>query len=223
MRKQDYKQFIGIFYTKRIINQSFGSEMGRSVLIEDFQEISEIESQLDVTEDVKNEIYSLFQKAEELNLLRGRSAKNILGGAVYAACRRKNCPRTFSEIARVLDVEKKRVYRGYKHLVRNLKINVPPAEPEDCLSYLTRKLELNEKTDCEACRIIEKAEECGISSGRCPFGLAAAAIYIAGHLVNKKKSQKEIKEAATVSEVTLRNRIKEIVRELDMDIDVIKN
>ena len=49
------------------------------------------------------------------------------------------------------------------------------------------------------------------------MGLAAAALYIACLLNNEKKTQKDIAEAATVTEVTVRNRYKALKHQLGLE------
>lgn len=182
-----------------------------------------ISKELSVPDDVKGEVSDLFRQATEENLLRGRSAENILSGALYAACRRNGCPRTFSEIAEKFGTDEKRVYSGYKHIVRNLDINVPPIDSSDCIPHLIEKLGLDETVKERALDILEETSNGSIASGRCPFGLAAAAIYIAGYIEGKKRSQREVKEVAKVSEVTVRSRFKEIVKDLGIEINAISN
>ena len=72
----------------------------------------------------------------------------------------------------------------------------------------------------KALEVIERASELGITGGKDPTGLAAAALYIAGILVGERRAQREIAEVAHVTEVTIRNRYKEIVRKLKMDLEV---
>jgi len=53
-----------------------------------------------------------------------------------------------------------------------------------------------------------------VSSGKKITSYAAAAIYIASIMSNSKISQQKIKKIAGISEITLRNRIKEIKKYL---------
>ena len=66
--------------------------------------------------------------------------------------------------------------------------------------------------------IVQRATEMGITSGKGPTGVAAAAIYIAANMMNEPRTQKEIAEVAGVTEVTIRNRYKEISSALNMEI-----
>lgn len=192
---------------------------GRGSLLSSYPPIGRIAEELNLPEETIEEANKLFQNAASRNLLRGRSAEKIMGGSIYAAGRRKNSPRTFTEISKILDIEEKKLYKGYKHLVRNLNIDIPPVDPNDCLEYMIKRLGLSSKTKEKAKEIIEKAINCGLASGRCPFGTAAASIYLACKIKNNHIAQKNIKNVANVSEVTIRSRIKEITEELHNDFN----
>jgi transcription initiation factor TFIIB len=63
-------------------------------------------------------------------------------------------------------------------------------------------------------KILVTARKIGLTCGRGPRGLVAAASYIASVLVGERRTQREIAETAKVTEVTIRNRYKELVEKL---------
>ena len=79
-----------------------------------------------------------------------------------------------------------------------------------CVSRIASKAGVSEKTSRRAMAILKKAEENGISAGRDPMGHTAAALYAACILEGEDKTQKDLAEAAGVTEVTIRNRFKNI-------------
>jgi transcription initiation factor TFIIB len=60
----------------------------------------------------------------------------------------------------------------------------------------------------------------GLISGRGPTGVAAAAIYIAAADQGERKTQKEVADVAGVTEVTIRNRYRELKKELGLKVDI---
>ena len=66
--------------------------------------------------------------------------------------------------------------------------------------------------------ILRQAAEKELTSGRGPTGVAAAAIYIASILCGDRRTQREVADVAGVTEVTIRNRYKELAEELDIEI-----
>ena len=79
-------------------------------------------------------------------------------------------------------------------------------------------LYMNSDTKTKALEILRQAEEKELTSGRGPTGVAAAAIYIASILCGERRTQREVADVAGVTEVTIRNRYKELAEELDLDI-----
>ena len=67
--------------------------------------------------------------------------------------------------------------------------------------------------------IIEQANELGLTSGKGPTGIAAAAIYISSILEDTPRTQRAIAEVAGVTEVTIRNRYKEIAKKIGITIE----
>ena len=63
-------------------------------------------------------------------------------------------------------------------------------------------------------KIFFVAKEFKLTSGRGPAGMAGAVSYIASILTGERRTQREIAEIAQVTEVTIRNRYKELVERL---------
>ena len=66
---------------------------------------------------------------------------------------------------------------------------------------------------------MQKVCEKGLTSGRGPTSIAAAVVYISSLLMNERRTQKEVSETARVTEVTIRNRYKELVEKLKIEVD----
>ncbi|KXB07805.1 transcription initiation factor IIB, partial [candidate division MSBL1 archaeon SCGC-AAA382N08] len=71
----------------------------------------------------------------------------------------------------------------------------------------------------KAMEIIRKAREEKLTSGKSPSGTAAAAIYIATLKCGERRTQREVAKVTDVTEVTVRNRYKELVEELEEKIE----
>jgi transcription initiation factor TFIIB len=64
--------------------------------------------------------------------------------------------------------------------------------------------------------VLDDAGKFDVTSGKGPIGVAAAALYIAAVLEGEKKTQREVADMIGVTEVTIRNRYKEMVEALDI-------
>jgi transcription initiation factor TFIIB len=150
----------------------------------------------------------IYRKALERGLVRGRSISAIIAASLYAACRDRETPRTLKDLAVVSNVKKKDIARCYRLLLKEMDIKMPVVDPAKCVSRIASRASLSERTKRRALEILKKAEEERISAGKDPMGLAAAALYVSCTLEGEDKTQRDVAEAAGVTEVTIRNRYK---------------
>jgi transcription initiation factor TFIIB len=183
-------------------------------------ELDRLSSQLGIPRNVKETAAIIYRKAIEQRLVRGRSIEAMVSACVYASARVRRVPRTLDEIAKESRVSKKELGRCYRLLLRELKLNIPLASPVDYLVRFGTELRLSGTCQRKAAEILRDAKEGGLTAGKDPTGLAAAAIYIAGICNGERRTQREIAEIAHVTEVTVRNRYKELVRKLEIEIQV---
>ena len=81
-------------------------------------------------------------------------------------------------------------------------------------------MKLSAETQSKSIEILEKAQKAELTSGRGPTGIAAAALYVAALLHSEKRTQREVADVAGVTEVTIRNRYKELLDELKLDKEI---
>ena len=91
---------------------------------------------------------------------------------------------------------------------------VPNIDPVKCVVRVANKTNITEKTKRQAINIMQKVTENEISAGKDPMGLAATVLYISCIQTGENISQKEISNIAGVTEVTLRNRLKDVQNHL---------
>ncbi|MFX0064344.1 MAG: transcription initiation factor IIB [Candidatus Hermodarchaeota archaeon] len=183
-------------------------------------ELDRLASQLSIPRNVKETAAIIYRKAVEQRLVRGRSIEAMVAATVYASARIRRVPRTLDEIAEESRISKKELGRCYRLLLKDLKINIPQASPIDYLVRFATELRLSGVCQRRAADILRRAKGEGLTAGKDPTGLAAAAIYISGIVDGERRTQREIAEIAHVTEVTVRNRYKELVRRLNIDVQV---
>ncbi|MEM3432464.1 MAG: hypothetical protein QXU76_03770, partial [Candidatus Bilamarchaeaceae archaeon] len=110
--------------------------------------------------------------------------------------------------------------RAYRFLKVELDIDVPLTDPSQYVPKFATALKLSGEVQSDAVKLIKKALKKGLISGRGPTGVAAAALYIASAMHGVKKTQKEVADVAGVTEVTIRNRYRELKKELDLKINL---
>ena len=178
-------------------------------------EIDRMASALGLPETVRETASVIYRRALQEDLLPGRSIEGVATASLYAAARQAGVPRSLDEVAAVSRVEEMEFKRTYRYIVRELSLEVQPADPTDYVPRFAGDLELSEESERRARELLEDGMEAGIHSGKSPVGLAAAAIYAAALLTNEKVTQSQVSEVTDVSEVTIRNRYKELLETSD--------
>jgi transcription initiation factor TFIIB len=180
-------------------------------------ELRRVASFLNLPNVVRDEASRIYNFVLQRGLVRGRSMESVIAACIYAACRSYNIPRTLDEIASASDVERKEIGRTYRFIMRKMGIKAKPSSPKDYISRFSSILHLSPKTQNHALKILQKADISELTSGRGPAGIAAAALYVAALLNNEKKTQREVADVAGITEVTIRNRYKELIDRLGIE------
>lgn len=183
-------------------------------------EMDRMASQLGLPKNVRETASKIYREAVYKGLIRGRSIEGVISASVYASCRANKVPRTLEEITEVSRVDKKEIGRSYRFITRELDIHLPPVSPVNYVARFGSDLGVSGKTQSEAIGIIREAEDEGLTSGKGPTGTAAAGLYLAGIITGERRTQKEVARVAGVTEVTVRNRYKELTEELDLDVEI---
>ena len=181
-------------------------------------ELDRLSDRVYIPRPIKEKAAVIYRKALDKSLVRGRSIAAITAAAAYAACRGSGTPRALHEIAEASLVDKKDVARCYRLLLRELDMHMPIPDPLTYVSKIAERTGISGKTQGIAIRILREARNKRAAAGKDPMGLAAAALYIACLQNNEKKTQKDIAEAAGVTEVTVRNRYKTLKRQLKLEV-----
>lgn len=179
-------------------------------LIRAFKELGRLKQQLGLSDAIMEKTAYVYRKAHDKQLVRGRSTSSMMAAAVYAACREMGVSRTLRDVTEATDVKRKDISRSYRILVLELDIKVPLIDPLKCIVNIANKVKLSEKTKRMAMNIMKNLGDKEVSAGKHPMGLAASVLYLTSLSNGEKKSQSEIAMAAGVTEVTIRNRAKDL-------------
>ncbi|MDT7864653.1 MAG: TFIIB-type zinc ribbon-containing protein [Thermoproteota archaeon] len=189
-----------------------------------FEILDRISSQYNIPKEVIETCAILYRKVTKNSLIKGKSIKGTLGVTLYFAYKIHDFPITIKEITDMLKIDKKEISKCYslvleiikneKDLISKIKLN----NPKIYIEKIAKALNLDYKIETLAIKILDAAMKTGIASGKSPKSLASAAVYLACIMTNNKKTQKEIANYTQISEVTLRNRCKELIKRLDVEI-----
>jgi transcription initiation factor TFIIB len=200
---------------QRRVRVSDATERNLAVALSD---LSKLSSTLNLPKNILETASVIYRKAIKKRLIRGRSIHNVTAAAIYMSCRQCGIPRTLDEIAEAGSLNRKDVGRSYRFMVRELETFVPPSTSRHYAARFSNKLVISGRAEAIAIKILETAKKMKLTSGRGPTGIAAAATYVATVLTNERKTQREIAEIANVTEVTIRNRYKELLERLLIEV-----
>ena len=167
---------------------------------------------------VRERAAMIYRRAVLNNLVRGRSVNGVAAAALYAACRQCNVPRTLGEISNASSMSRKDIGRAYRYIARELGLKLMPTSPQDYIPRFCSELKLSSDVQMKTLEILKDATDKELTSGRGPTGIAAASLYLATILCCERRTQREVSEIAGVTEVTIRNRYKELAEKLDIEI-----
>ena len=181
-------------------------------------ELDRMASALSLPKNLRETASKIYRNAVKNHLIRGRSIEGVAAASIYASCRLCKIPRTLQEIAEVARVDKKEIGRCYRFISHKLALNAGPTSPVEYISRFASGLKLSGKCQSTARHILQVASKKGLTSGRGPTGVAAAALYLASVLEKERRTQRDIAKIAQVTEVTVRNRFKELISKLNINI-----
>jgi transcription initiation factor TFIIB len=152
----------------------------------------------------------IYRKVQERGMIKGRTINAALGAAIYIACREAGITRTLNDVAVLSNTSYKELARTYRLIVLNLDLKVPMIDPIKCVAKLANKIQISEKTKRHAINYMQIISKSGLAAGKDPMGLAGAVIYLSCRYCDEARTQIEVANAGGVTEVTLRNRTKEL-------------
>lgn len=181
------------------------------------REIKRLSERLNLPEIAEENAKIIYRKASGFVCGRGMAA--VATASVYASCRKNKISRTLDEILNESLAAKKNVTNCYRLFLRKGVVEVPVANSLACFSDIAAKAKVSQRTQNDAFNILKEARKHGYDRGRDPFGSIAGALYVSCLRNKERKYEKEIAKAAGVSETTVRNRYKALVKVLGLDLD----
>jgi len=171
-------------------------------------ELNRLKDKLAISSSVLEKAAYIYRKALDKKLVRGRSISAMIAASLYVACRDTEIPRTLKDVAEAANVKRKDIARCYRLLHHELELKMPVVDSIQCIARISSNLKVTEKTKRCAAKILKETQKRKESSGKNPMGLAAAALYSSCVINGVSITQRDLAEAADVTEVTIRNRYK---------------
>ena len=157
--------------------------------------------------------------------VKGKSVVSITAATIYMACKQCAVIRSLEEICRGMytakDVKSKTklAARYYRIMVMEMgQFTAPVVTMDKYISKIANMTQTEVRVERLALEIAEKTKDSSISDGKAPNGIAAAYLYVASVLLGQNILQRDVSSVAGVTEVTIRNRCKEILTSYKLKI-----
>lgn len=182
-----------------------------------FFQLDVLKDKLGLSDVIVEKSAYIYRKAQARMMVRGRTISGVLAAAIYIACREMGAPRTLKDIATACNVKRKELSKDYRMLHSRLDLKIPQLEPMKCIAKVANIAKLGERTKRQAAEIMSNVTKKEISAGKDPMGLAASILYLSSIKTGEIITQSDIARAAGVTEVTVRNRAKEVRDKLELN------
>jgi transcription initiation factor TFIIB len=177
-----------------------------------------ISYQLNLPTNLQETAAMIYRQAIKKQLIRGRTIQSIVAATIYMACRQCGLHRSLEDISKTANLTKKDVARNYRFLHRELNSEIPQVDRSNLITKFVNNLNLPGSIERIARDILTQATKLQLTTGRAPEGITAACIYLACKLSDVYMTQGNVAKTAQITEVTIRNRYKELVKNLDLTI-----
>jgi transcription initiation factor TFIIB len=190
---------------------------GEKNLREGFLKIDDLCEKLDLPTKHRNTAKELLKGVNDSKPIK--SVKDVVGfstASVYGACKIGGIPRQIKEFTALTGLEKKVIGKYYKRIEQiskekfsgdvcsGLNMTYQSATPAQMIPRFASSLGIQYKTQILAEHLAQKAVDLGITSGKAPTTVAAAAIFMSSRINKINKPIKDICLVTGVSEPTIR-------------------
>ena len=219
-KKLTAKQKFNMYRLKKWHSTGLSSSTAKNIA-EATEEINRLANLLGLSNLIKDEALMIYRIAVNKGVIKGRSVNGVVAASIYCACRKYQFPITLDEISKYSETDRKDIARFFRLLIRETNLKISVSDPIAFIERFIEVLRLKRYIFSKAKELIMKAKEKGITAGKDPAGLAAATIYIVAVLEGEKITQKDVARVAGVTEVTVRNRLREMIKKLNISgIDI---
>jgi transcription initiation factor TFIIB len=200
----------------RLRTWDFRTQVGGSNqnLIYAFRELDSLKDKLGLPDAIIEKTAYIYRKAQQRGMARGRSVSALLAAAIYVACRQIGIPRTLDDIAAISNIKRKSIAKCYRQIIFELDLKLPIVDNTKCIARVANRVSVSERTKYRAISLMNDVVRSGLSAGKDPMVLAATVVYASCIGTPEQRSQIDVANAADVTDVTIRNRFKDLKNQL---------
>jgi len=183
-----------------------------------FAEITRIGLKLDLPIYILKDCSMIYQELAKKQSFKGLTISSLASAVVYFSCKKEHYLISLDKMAKILDINKREIINSYKFIVGSLNLKTPVIYPIQYLRSFCTVLKLSDENKIIIQKILKTVDKVKLTSGRNPRGIMAAAIYISSILSDENITQRDLSEISRVTQTTIRNRYREIMKHILIDI-----
>lgn len=181
--------------------------------------ISEVSQNCSLPKNVVETASKIYRSLDKKHIqVKGKSVLSISAAVIYLACKQCAIVRSLEEIIQATTPMKeakakvKLASRYYRTLVMELgTVTAPVITMDKYISKIANMTNTDTRVERLALEIAVKTKNRSITDGKAPNGIAAAYLYVSSILLGQSILQRDVSSVSGVTEVTIRNRCKEIL------------
>ena len=177
-------------------------------------ELDRLSSRLSLPAHAKEYAAHLYRRALTQDMIRGRSIDSFVAACIYLSCRLLSLPRSLKTVVRESGRSYQETSLLYRFMLKEFGVKPPVDEPAKFIPHLASAVGVSRRVERRAIQIVDAARGSSALVGKDPRGVAGAALYLALELEGERIVQKRIATEVDTTEVTLRNRYRELKRVL---------
>jgi len=177
-------------------------------------------SKLNIPAYISETAWRIYTEVAKKKLTMGRSIDGFIAASLYTAIRIHEFPKLLEDVSEASMVSNRTLFRSLGMIVREilpvLCLDYHPISAEKLIFLFGNKLGLPEDIKIKALNLLKDTSKKGLPLiGKDPKGLAAAVLYLIAKKTKFQKTQVEVAQAAKVTEVTIRSRVKDLKALMD--------
>jgi len=180
--------------------------------------MNDVISRLDIpaSHQLKEATGLIINKLVKNGLIKKKNMRAMVAASIIIAAKNLGIPINNKRVMELCHVTTQEVWNAELKICRDsgVRVRAKPLDPRTYLGNMASKIGLHQSTIALAAKLLARAKAEGLTSGKGPKGLAAASLYIASLLLGERRTQRDISTLVEVSEVTIRNRYRDLINNL---------
>mgnify|MGYP001772563390 FL=1 len=178
-------------------------------------------AKLNLPEYVKETASLLVRRIIEEGKAKRIDMYVLIAAVLYYSCQVNKIPKSLQEIKNNYGITSSDLWKALDRVQKVAKSSLefkPNIKPTEYIPKIVEKLNLPPYVSTKASELLSIMHKHGLTSGKGYTALAAASVYLVSTLMDVKKTQKDIANTLNITEVTIRNRYKEIISNFDIEV-----